>query len=117
MKCVSEHATYLWQPSRLWQDFSKVARRDLTAGKVNIMDYTLAGDYYLPNLKLSDPPPLGRYGRLRKSYLKEWRTINYNRLLLREELYPHLRETDTAAQNRRKLGCSEEVILSELVYN
>jgi hypothetical protein len=63
MKCVYEHATYLWQPSRLWQDFSKAARRDLTAGKVNIMEYTLVGDYYLPNLKLSDPPdamPLGR---------------------------------------------------------
>ncbi|MDR0818196.1 MAG: TnpV protein [Oscillospiraceae bacterium] len=84
------------------------------------MDYTLAGDFYLPNLKLSDPPdapPLGRYGLLRKSYLKEWRPITYSRLLLREELYPHLCETDTAAQNRRKLGCSEEVIFSEFVYN
>ncbi|MDR0819532.1 MAG: TnpV protein [Oscillospiraceae bacterium] len=86
--------------------------------------FSLVGDYYLPNLKLSDPPdapPLGRYGRMRKAYLKEWRPKTYSRLLLREELYPHLREIDKAAQTRLDTIKDEEqareIILAELVYN
>ena len=33
------------------------------------LTYTLVGDYYLPNITLSDPPdalPLGRYGMMHK---------------------------------------------------
>jgi hypothetical protein len=81
--------------------------------------YTKVGDYLLPNIALSDPPdapPLGRYGRMHKAYLKEHRPILYSQLLLSERLYPLCREVDEAAANRRKCGCSEEVILAELVY-
>ncbi|GHU94928.1 hypothetical protein FACS1894208_06850 [Clostridia bacterium] len=88
------------------------------------LTYTLAGDYYLPNLKLRDPPdapPIGRYGQMRKAYLKEWRPIIYSRLLLCEELYPHLREIDKASETRlRTIADKElahEIILAELVYN
>jgi hypothetical protein len=52
------------------------------------LTYTLAGDYYLPNLKLSDPPaepPLGYYCMRHKAYLKEHRPIMYSRLLLSEK--------------------------------
>ncbi|GHU90309.1 hypothetical protein FACS1894202_09900 [Clostridia bacterium] len=55
------------------------------------ISYTLVGDYYLPNIALSDPPdapPLGRYGMLHKRYLKEHRPILYSQLLLSERLYP-----------------------------
>ncbi|MDR3310952.1 MAG: TnpV protein [Oscillospiraceae bacterium] len=70
-----------------------------------ILTYSQVGDYLLPNLALSEPPqaetaPLGRYGRMRKAFLKDHRTINYNRLLLMEKLYPHLREIDEAATTR-----------------
>ena len=69
------------------------------------LTYTQAGDYLLPDLVLNEPPmeltePLGRYARMRKAFLKEHRQITYSRLLLTENLYPHLRETDEAATAR-----------------
>ena len=53
-------------------------------------------------LKLSQQPekPLGKYGRMRKTYLKEHRPILYNQMLLSEKLYPHLLEIDETAQSR-----------------
>jgi hypothetical protein len=88
------------------------------------LTYTRQGDYLIPNLILSDPPdapPLGKYGRMRKAYLKEWHPITYNRLLFRGELYPHLREIDLAAQTRLDTIAdreqAHEIILAELVYD
>ena len=65
--------------------------------------YTRHGDYLLPDIILSDPPgaePLTKYGIMRRSFLKQHRTILYNQLLLSEQLYPHLRETQQAADER-----------------
>ena len=85
------------------------------------ISYTPRGDYLLPEIRLNEPPPefikpLGRYGLLRQKYLKEHRTIYYNILLLSERLFPHLREMDETAQERRQRGVSEEIIFGELVY-
>ena len=68
----------------------------------NPMNYIQNGDYLIPDLKLSEQPtkPLGKYGRMRKAYLKEHRPILYNHLLLSEKLYPHLLEIDETAQSR-----------------
>ena len=43
----------------------------------NPMTYIQNGDYLIPDLKLSQQPekPLGKYGRMRKTYLKEHRPI------------------------------------------
>ena len=47
--------------------------------------YTLHGDVYLPDLKVSDDNrPIGRYGRLYLNYLEEQHPIRYNSLLLSE---------------------------------
>ena len=64
--------------------------------------YIRCGDYDIPNLKLSVLPEtsIGKYGRMRKSYLKEHRPILYNHLLMSEKLYPHLLEIDRAARER-----------------
>ena len=85
--------------------------------------YTLVGDYYLPNIVLSDPPdapPLGRYGMMHKAYLKEHKPVLYGQLLLSECLYPLCREVDDAATTRLRTILDKEVvhevILSELVY-
>ncbi len=53
----------------------------------------------IDNLKLSEQPEtsIGKYGRMRKSYLKEHRPILYNHLLMSEKLYPHLLEIDRTA--------------------
>ena len=68
----------------------------------NPMNYIQNGDYLIPDLKLSEQPtkPLGKYGRMRKAYLKEHRPILYNQLLMSEKLYPHLIEIDETAQSR-----------------
>ena len=47
------------------------------------LTYIRCGDYDIPNLKLSEQPEtsIGKYGRMRKSYLKEHRPILYNHLM------------------------------------
>ena len=64
------------------------------------LNYMKAGDYNIPNLKLSETPEIGKYGRMRRNYLKKHRPILYNRLLLSEKLYPHLAEIDQTANRR-----------------
>ena len=66
------------------------------------LTYTKNGDYQIPDLSLTEQPqmPLGKYGRMRKAYLKEHRPLIYNQLLLTEKLYPHLIEIDETAQSR-----------------
>lgn len=68
----------------------------------NPMTYIQNGDYQIPDLKLSEQPtkPLSKYGRMRKTYLKEHRPILYNQLLMSEKLYPHLLEIDRTANSR-----------------
>ena len=68
----------------------------------NNLTYTRNGDYLIPNLTLSEQPsePLGKYGRMRKAYLKEHRPLIYNQLLMSEKLYLHLLEIDETANSR-----------------
>ena len=64
--------------------------------------YTKNGEYLIPDLSLTETEqkPLGKYGRLRKTYLKEHRPILWNKMILSETLYPHLREIDETANRR-----------------
>ena len=68
------------------------------------LTYTKNGDYLIPDLTLSETPedarPLGKYGRLRRSYLQKHRPGLYSRLVLSEKLFPHLREIDETANRR-----------------
>lgn len=66
------------------------------------LTYTKNGDYEISDLSLTEQPqmPLGKYGRKRKNYLKEQRPVLWNRMLLSETLYPHLREIDETANRR-----------------
>ena len=45
---------------------------------MNELTYTRCGDYYIPDLKLSEQPeaPIGKYGRMRQRYV--WLTIGVN---------------------------------------
>lgn len=69
------------------------------------LTYIRVGDYYIPNLKLAEQPDklIGKYGRMRKRYLKEYRPALYSSLLLSEKLYPHLLEIDEAANRRMEI--------------
>ena len=84
-------------------------------------------DSLIPDLKLSQQPekPLGKYGRMRKTYLKEHRPILYNQILLSEKLYPHLLEIDETAQSRleqmmpqlaKEAGATEELKALSLIH-
>jgi hypothetical protein len=81
------------------------------------------GDYYLPDIALKPVPvpaqerdtPLGRYARMRRAFLKENRPVYYSGLLLSEQLFSHLREVDTTAEERRRNGASEGIIVKEIV--
>ena len=60
--------------------------------------YSTIGDYQLPNLILSQPrKPLGKYGRLRRTYLMNHRPVLYNTMLLNGSLYPALSELEQTA--------------------
>ena len=62
------------------------------------LNYTQTGDYLLPNLTLNQPrKPLGKYGRLRRTYLKDHRPVLYNTMLLSGSLYPTLSELEQTA--------------------
>ena len=68
----------------------------------NGLTYTLHGDYYFPDLNLSDADktPLGRYGRMRLNYLQEHRPGLYTRLILSSKLYEHLAEIEQTSRQR-----------------
>ena len=69
------------------------------------LTYSKCGDYLIPDLVLSDTKEyhIGKYGRLRRAYLKEHRPILYTDLIITEKLFPHLEEIDTACRERLEI--------------
>ena len=67
--------------------------------------YTQVGDVLLPDLSIGEVEQkhIGKYGRMRKRYLKEHRPVLYTNLLLAGELFPHLAEIDKACEERMDL--------------
>lgn len=63
------------------------------------LNYTKVGDYQLPNLTLPQSEmPLGKYGRMRRTYLMQEHPTQYNVMLLTGTLYPHLNEVQRTAE-------------------
>ena len=78
----------------------------------NGMSYTLHGDYYLPDLVLrEEEPTYGKYGMLRKQFLKEHRSARYQYLLLTGKLNEHLNQIDQESRKQmaEKKGVTEEL--------
>ena len=85
----------------------------------NGMSYTLHGDYYLPDLVLrEEEPTYGKYGMLRKQFLKEHRSARYQYLLLTGKLNEYLNQIDQEAREQvemlmkqmaEKKGVTEEL--------
>ena len=64
------------------------------------ISYTLHGDVYLPDLKLSeDNRPIGRYGRLYLNYLEEQHPIRYTSLLLSDRFPTCVADLNEDAHN------------------
>ena len=85
----------------------------------NGMGYTLHGDYYLPDLVLrEEEPTYGKYGMLRKQFLKEYRSARYQYMLLTGKLNEHLNQIDQKVREQvetlmeqmtEKQGVTEEL--------
>ena len=71
--------------------------------------YRQEGDYLIPNLALPDEPEyqIGKYGRMRHSYLKEHRPVLYASLLTSGTLHRHLAEIDQACNERMAIIVSD----------
>lgn len=83
------------------------------------LTYRKVGGYYLPNLDYPETKrTYGKYGMMREEYLKNHKTVLWNRLILHAELVPHLNEIDRIARERlenilpnlmKKAGVTEEL--------
>ena len=75
------------------------------------LTYTNVNGYLIPNLTYKSGEQmeqLGKYGFLRRDYLKNYRNSTYQVMLLQDTIGEHLLEVDKAARER------EEVILKQL---
>ena len=76
-----------------------------------VMTYTNVNGYLIPNLTYKSGEQmeqLGKYGFLRRDYLKNHKNSLYQVMLLQDTIGKHLLEVDKAARER------EEVILKQL---
>ena len=85
------------------------------------ISYTLQGDYYIPDLTLppeKEYPPLGKYGRMRQTYLKENKKALYSIMVIDGTLNSHLHDVDEQANRILEQivkafaeadGCDEEL--------
>ena len=61
------------------------------------LTYTRQGDYLYPNLTLPESPKVGKYGMLRRTYLRNHRRGLYTGMMLSQTLNAHLEEIDGQA--------------------
>lgn len=67
--------------------------------------YRQEGDYLIPNLTLPDTGnyQIGKYGRMRRTYLKEHRKVLYANLVTAGMLFKHLAEIDQSCNERMEI--------------
>ena len=72
--------------------------------KNNSIEYVLAGDYYIPDLKLpNEDRTIGKYGRMHRDYLEEHHPLRFNHLVLEGQLWTYLADLNEQAQRRLQL--------------
>ena len=89
----------------------------------NGLNYTLHGDYYLPDLGINEEEPTyGKYGIMRKQFLKEHRSARYQYLVLTGKLTEQLNQVDKEAREKVEMlmeqmveqwGVTEELKMHE----
>ena len=86
------------------------------------LTYRTEGDYRLPNLNVPEAPKVGKYGMLRRSYLRQHRNGYYTGMQLSGRLDAHLEKIDReatemverlTAQMAREQGVTEELKASD----
>ena len=67
----------------------------------NELNYTLHGDYYLPDSEINEEEPTYRkYGIMRKQFLKEHRSARHQYLVLTGKLTEHLNQVDKEVREK-----------------
>ena len=61
------------------------------------LTYTMQGDYLLPNLEVPESPKVGKYGMLRRSFLRSHKQVLYTGMMLEGTLNSHLEQVDKEA--------------------
>ena len=61
------------------------------------LTYTMQGAYLLPNLEVPESPKVGKYGMLRRSYLRSHKQALYTGMMLEGTLNSHLEQVDKEA--------------------
>ena len=89
----------------------------------NGLSYTLHGDYYLPDLEINEEEPTyGKYGIMRKQFLKEHRSARYQYLVLTGKLTEQPNQVDKEAREKVEMlmeqmveqwGVTEELKMHE----
>ena len=82
------------------------------------LTYTMQGDYLLPNLEVPESPKVGKYGMLRRSFLRSHKQALYTGMMLEGTLNSHLEQVDKeatmlleklTAQMMQEQGLTEEL--------
>ena len=70
--------------------------------KYNEPAFARAGDYLIPLIMLQpvEEKRLNKYGRMRRVFLQEQKSILFDDLVLTEQLFPHLYEVQEIAEKR-----------------
>ena len=61
------------------------------------LTYTMQGDYLIPDLEAPESPKVGKYGMLRRTFLREHKDGIYTGMMLDGTLNRHLEEVDAQA--------------------
>ena len=70
----------------------------------NGLSYTLHGYYYLPDLEINEEEPTyGKYGIMRKQFLKEHRSARYQYLVLTGKLTDHMNQVDKEVREKAEI--------------
>lgn len=81
---------------------NKNVSKDVIYDENNGLYYTKIGDYYYPNIVVdnTEKVTLGKYGRARLRYLKEYKKGLYTELLMNGKLTEHLKEIDLNSEQK-----------------
>ena len=68
------------------------------------MNFIKCGDYYISDIKLEKPNiRLGKWGRMRREYLRLAHPVIFSDMVLSETLYEHCAEIEAAAKSRMNI--------------
>lgn len=68
------------------------------------LNFIKCGDYYIPDIKLAKPNiRLGKWGRMRREYLRLAHPATFSDMVLSETLYEHCAEIEAAVRRRLDL--------------